>query len=236
MAIAGFKRIQRPMNSMTANFQRYAIYWTPPSTSGLAAFGQRWFRTPGETFGLPPELVARAIHSPARYGIHATLKAPFPLRDGVTIPGLQQELDAFCAIRRGPVGRAFRLGEYQDYLCLLLSGHTADVDWLAAECVIHFDRFRALEAERSGEDFPDLSPEDERFLKTFGYPYILSSFRFHVSLAGPLQDQELDEIGHALRPHLEAFMAEPVRIGCLSLLGEPDGGGVFELISRHRFR
>ncbi|MGA7328983.1 MAG: DUF1045 domain-containing protein [Rhodomicrobium sp.] len=221
---------------MTTRFQRYAIYWTPPSTGGLAAFGQGWFGRQGETFGLPLELVARAIHSPARYGIHATLKAPFPLRRGVTISDLQQELDAFCGVRRGPVGGAFQLGEYQDYLCLLLSGYTTDVDWLAAECVTHFDRFRTSETERGDENFPDLSSEEETFLQCFGYPYILSHFGFHVSLAGPLKDQELDEVADALRPHLEPFMAEPVKIDCLSLLGEPDGGGVFELISRHRFR
>ena len=68
------------------------------------------------------------------------------------------------------------------------------------------------------------------------YPYILSEFLFHVTLAGPLSDVELDEINRALEPQLASLAPEPLTIGSLSLLGEPEGGGRFQLINRHRFQ
>jgi hypothetical protein len=119
----------------------------------------------------------------------------------------------------------------------MLSGTEADIDWLAAECVTQFDRFRAApdEEDRSRRELDDLSPQEEAFLRDFGYPYVLSAFRFHISLAGPLDSVELDTVAKALEPHLACFMREPFEIKDLSLLGEPRSAGVFEVISRHRF-
>jgi len=128
------------------------------------------------------------------------------------------------------------LGHLQHYLTLMLDGNQADIDWLAAECVTQFDRFRAPldEEEDARWRLDGLSPQEEVFLKEFGYPYVLSAFRFHISLAGPLDNAELDAVARALEPHLVPFMREPFQIKDLSLLGEPRGAGAFEVISRHR--
>ncbi len=218
-------------------FQRYAIYWTPEPGSSLEAFGRRWFGQAAESFGFAPDLARRAVKSPARYGLHATLKAPVRLREGARAEDLQRALDAFCAARRGPDGGPFVPAIFQGYLGLVLSGRTADIDWLAGECVTHFDVFRAPldERDRDRRANAGLSQKEREFLETFGYPYVLSTFQFHVSLAGPLAPAELHEVAAALEPHLAPFLAGPVKIGELSLLGEPDGGGVFEVLSRHRF-
>jgi len=219
------------------NYQRYAIYWTPEPGTGFAAFGERLFGAGGDTFGLPEGLKARAIEAPARYRLHATLKAPFRLGDGVSVAGLQADLDRFCSRRRVPSGGALRLAQFQRYLGLVLSRDAAAIDWLAEECVTHFDRFRAPfdESDRERRDL-DRHTETERGLtESFGYPYVLSAFRFHISLAGPLSRPELNEVSAALEPEVAPFMREPFRIESLSLLGEPEGGGVFELLSRHRF-
>ncbi len=221
---------------MTMRFQRYAIYWTPRQGSDFEAFGQRWFGSGAGAFGLAPDLLARAVKSPARYGLHATLKAPFRLRDSASEQELQQTLDRFCAKRRPTLGGALKLAQFQSYLGLVLSGQTSDIDWLAAECVTHFDRFRAPldESDRDRRAHSALSAQEEMFLHEFGYPYVLSEFRFHISLAGPLLKDELSGVAAALEPHLAPFMAGPMAIEDLSLLGELDTG-VFETISRHRF-
>ncbi len=223
---------------MTKRFQRYAIYWTPELGSDLALFGERWFREPAEMSGLGADLASRAVSAQARYGLHATLKAPFPLREGASAQDLQQALDAFCAMRRAPSGGALSLAFFQGYFGLVPAERTADIDWLAAECVTHFDDFRAP-GGASGVARPEmgeLSPREEAFAEEFGYPHVLSAFQFHVSLAGPLGPNELDEVGAALKPHLAPFMTEPLTIRCLSLLGERADNGVFEPVSRHPFR
>ena len=221
---------------MRTRFQRYAIYWTPAPETAMAQFGALWFGG-FETFGLAPEFVARATRAPAVYGLHATLKAPFRLKEDVAPEALRDALNDFCANRRAPAAGRLILGQHQRYLTLMLSANEADIDWLAAECVTHFDHFRASpdDEDHARRDLDDLSQQEEAFLKEFGYPYVLSAFRFHISLAGPLGSSELDEVAKALEPQLAPFMSEPFEIKELSLLGEPRCGGVFEVISRHRF-
>jgi hypothetical protein len=222
---------------MTDRFQRYAIYWTPEPGSDFASFGDRWFGPARETFGLAPSLAARAVKSPARYRLHATLKAPFRLREGALMKDLQDAIDSFCAVRRGPTGGALALAIFQNYLGLVLSTQTGDIDWLAAECVTYFEGFRAPlnGADRGRRAEASFTPVEQVFFETFGYPYVFSAFRFHISLAGPLPAVELNEVSTALAPQLAPFMAAPFRISSLSLLGEPHGGGVFEPVSRHAF-
>src|SRR5690349_18753745 len=111
------------------SFQRYAIYWVPEPGSALAEFGGRWFANagggeaggrPNETLGLPPELALRATEAPSHYGIHATLKAPFRLREDATEAELKAALDAFCVGRRPVKGGPLKLARFQRYLGLVL--------------------------------------------------------------------------------------------------------------------
>ena len=222
---------------MAKRYQRYAIYWTPRPESDLAAFGARWFTGPAATSGLGAELAARAVKAPARYGLHATLKnAPFPLREDASEAELRRALDAFCATRRAPSGGAFMPAFFQGFFVLVLSRRTADIDWLAAECVTRFDAFRAPGGRSGVPPDGELSAQEEAFVEEFGYPYVLSAFQFHVTLAGPLTGTELNEVAAALQPHLAPFLTAPAVIDGLSLLGELHGGGAFEIISRHPFR
>lgn len=220
---------------MQRRYQRYAIYWTPPAESALAKFGALWFGGLS-AFGVAPQLAQRAIAAPALYGVHATFKAPFRLRDGVRLEALCDALDAFCAKRRAPRPARLIMGDHQRYLTLMLDKE-ADVDWLGAECVTHFDRFRAPlnEEDKKRRELAGMSAREEIFLAEFGYPYVLSAFRFHISLAGYLEKAELDEAATALAPHLDTVLSEPFEIEDLTLLGEPRNGGVFEEISRHPF-
>ncbi len=221
---------------MRQRYARYAIYWTPQPGSALAAFGERWFAEPARMSGLAPELASAAVKAPARYGLHATLKAPFPLREDVSTEDLQRALDAFCAKRRPPCGGAFVPAFFQGWFGLVLSRHTAEIDWLAAGCVTHFDGFRAPGGLSGVPADGELSAQEAVFAKEFGYPYVLSAFQFHVTLAGPLGEAALNQVAAALQPHLAPFLREPVGIGGLTLLGEREDGGIFETISRHPFR
>jgi Protein of unknown function (DUF1045) len=217
-------------------FQRYAIYWTPEPGGDLAAFGERWFSEPAQSTGLGAELAARAVKAPARYGLHATLKAPFALKEGTGVTDLQRALDAFCAVRRAASGGPLMPAFFQGYFGLVLSERTAGIDWLAAECVTRFDAFRKP-GSSSGVPFDcALSSQQKAFLQEFGYPHVLRAFQFHVSLAGPLAHHELNEVAAALKPHLAPFMANPMKIGGLTLLGERADNGIFQVLSRHRLQ
>lgn len=60
---------------------RWAVYWTPEPAHPLWRAGCEWLgRDPAaDTDGVPPP----HRRAPWRYGFHATLKAPMPLRDAI---------------------------------------------------------------------------------------------------------------------------------------------------------
>jgi hypothetical protein len=223
---------------MTAqSFQRYAIYWLPEDGSPLAQFGARWFANASggdDTFGLSPELAHAATKGPAHYRLHATLKAPFRPRDHSVQPDLQRELDLFCQKRRPPSNLRLKPVVFGKHLALMPSGGTAEVDWLAMECATAFDRFRAPLSDRDRERRGQMTARQAALFEEFGYPYVMSEFRFHVSLAGPLEKDELFRVRDALAPHLNEICQRDYRIESMCLLGEPSDGP-FELISRHSF-
>jgi hypothetical protein len=202
----------------------------------LAEFGALWFGG-FETFGLNPDLAARATKAPAPYGLHATFKAPFRLAEQASPADLQDALAEFCDGRRPPAAGPLAFARHQRYLTLMFERNEADIDGLATESVTHFDRFRAPieDQDRKRREIDKMSPRQAALLDEFGYPYVLSEFRFHISLAGPLESRDIDEVEKALAPRLTPLLAAPLQIRELTLLGEPPDGGAFQTISRHRF-
>ncbi len=101
---------------------RHAIYYAPPAGSTLHRLGSAWLGRDvvrGEAVRQPDvDGIKEATAEPARYGFHATLKAPFTLNPGmkrvelgdavallaaqmetVTIPRLElRDLDGFLAL------------------------------------------------------------------------------------------------------------------------------------------
>jgi hypothetical protein len=224
-------------------YERYAIYWVPAPSSPLAAFARGWFGAEVETgealaapdadFGLDAGLLQRATASPRRYGIHATIKAPFRLRDEAGADELAAALAAFCARRRRIRSAPLRLHRFPRYLALVLGAERAETGWLADDCVTHFDRFRAPlsgddRARRSGAPAPDAAA----LLEQFGYPDIFHRFMFHITLAGPLDEAELNIVQAALAPAVAPFTATPFVFQDLCLCGDPGGGGLFRVLGR----
>ncbi len=224
-------------------YERYAIYWLPGPDTPLGCFARDWLGGDPETgtawpqrelYGLDADLVERATASPRRYGCHATIKAPFRLCDGASEADLSAALGRFCARRRRARSGRLRVHRLWRYLALTVADQAAEVDWLADECVTHFDSFRApLSAADRARRPHDLPPLALQHLEQFGYSDIFSRFLFHITLAGPLEAGELARVEAALTPALEPFTREPFAIGDLCLCGDPGQGGLFKVLSRH---
>jgi hypothetical protein len=222
--------------------QRYAIYWAPRPDSALAALGRTWLGSDPERgtpsaernlLGLDPGLVDRATAAPRRYGLHATMKAPFRLAPDVSESELNTALAAFCGRRRRFATGPLRLARFDTWLALVPTRPLTDLEWLAAECVVQFDHFRAvLSAEDRERRGNPTDPILARNLEEFGYPHVLSAFQFHITLAGPLELHELDMIEAALTPVVAPFTEAPFVVGDLCWFGEPDSGGLFKATSR----
>jgi hypothetical protein len=227
------------------SFQRYAIYWVPRPDSALAAFARRWFGsdvetgtrlTKCETFGLSGELAERATASPGRYGIHATIKAPFRLHKDAHQDDFFRMLGVFCAKRRAPRAGKLKIHRFSRYLTLVPANDTAELDWLAAECVTHFDTLRAPlnDADRLRRAVP-MDPVAAANFEQFGYPDIFDRFMFHITLAGPLEPADLEVVEAALAPSLAAFTETPFVAADLCVCGDPGDRGLFRVLYRHSF-
>jgi hypothetical protein len=230
-------------NRHLMSFARYAIYWAPEARSALADFGKRWLGGDPETgariferqpFGIDGALVERATRSPRRYGLHATIKAPFRLAPDCSEVELGDALASFCSMRRQVRSGPLRLHRFGRYLALVPSSPCAGIEWLEAECVTFFDRFRAplSDADRARRGGNSMSPLEAAHFEQFGYPHILSLFLCHVTLAGPLDDPELAEVEAALAPCLAAYTADEFVMKELCLFGDPGADGLFRIVRR----
>ena len=224
-------------------FERYAIYWVPARDSVLARFARTWLGSGPETgepdsdrqtFGLDAALAERAVASPRRYDLHATLKAPMRLKEASEAGALAAALERFAARRRRFWAGPPRLTRFNRYLALVPATPTADLEWLAQECETAFDRFRAPldEHELARRTNPLMSARQRDLVASFGYPFVLSHFVFHITLAGPLADAELTQVEAALAPALAQVCAEPLAIEEIALFGDPGGDGCFKTIRR----
>jgi putative phosphonate metabolism protein len=225
---------------------RYALYYAPPRDSLLWTAGVRWLgRDPetGESHTCPavpelaPERVAALTAAPSRYGWHATLKAPFGLRDDVTCDDLDEALVQFCRQRRPfPLPR-LTVDALGGFLALVPAEPDATLDRLARDCVQAFDDFRAplSDSDRVRRDPAALTPRQRDHLERWGYPYVMDDFRFHLTLT----DRIAREVRVTLAPWLERYFAEALaaapQVDGIALYAEPAPGAAFRLVRRFGF-
>lgn len=201
---------------------RYAVYYTPPPESALARFGAAWFARE-----------ASCLDTPRRYGFHGTLKAPFRLADGTSEDGLLNAVEAFAASRRTLPGPPLRLAALAGFLALVPSAPFRALDRLAADCVAAFDGFRApgTEAELARRLSAGLSPREEALLRRWGYPYVMDTFRFHLTLTERLDEAELDR-ERALAESMLGGPPPSLLVDALTVAVEPADGAPFRSLRR----
>lgn len=221
------------------NFTRYAIYVLPAPADEWTRFCTSWLgwdMEAGQTVPHPQIHdidVAAVTEAPRRYGLHATMKPPFRLRDGQTLEAL---LDACAQLaeKQKPVTLAgLRIAPLGRFLALVPRGDTEALNALASACVRDLDRFRAplSEPEMAHRRSPNMSPKHERNLTRWGYPHVMDAFRFHITLSSKLDKTTLSEVQSHLYTRLQPLLPAPFEIRDLALVGEAEDGR-FHLIQR----
>ncbi|MDE4098262.1 DUF1045 domain-containing protein [Phaeobacter gallaeciensis] len=221
-------------------FTRYAIYFAPPQGAEWSRFGASWLGWDMETGeALPhPEVngldVAAITATPRKYGLHATMKPPMRLAKGCSLADLEAACATLAATQAPVTLDGLQLARLGRFLALRALGDESALNALAAACVRDLDAFRAPapEAELARRRANGLSPEQDQNLVTWGYPYVLDQFRFHITLSGKLPKPELPSVEAALQAHLIPLLPTPFVIKDLALMGE-DTEGRFHLIHRY---
>jgi 2'-5' RNA ligase len=169
------------------------------------------------------------------YGFHGTLKPPFRLHKQATEKQLAGSLTRFAAQLRPFNAPPLVLKELSGFLALQCAAASPEIDTLAAACVTALDRFRApaSEAELAKRRAAGLTERQEEMLVRWGYPYVMDSFRFHMTLTCRLPDEaERTAFRKALEPMVARFAAEPLRVEAVALFRQESQGEPF-LLARY---
>lgn len=221
-------------------FTRYAIYFAPPVTAEWTQFATRWLGWDMEAGtevahpGLDGVDVAAVTEVPRKYGLHATMKPPFRLREGQSVTALQEACATLAASQCAIMMEGLEIARLGRFLALRPLGDTAALNALAAACVQELDMFRSppSAAELDHRRASRLTPDQDANLVKWGYPYVLNAFRFHITLSGRLDKPVLASVQQTLENHLGPLLPKPFRIADLALMGEAEDGR-FHLIHRY---
>jgi len=224
------------------------VYFAPHPASEWWQAGSAWLGRCAATGralpqpvvpGVPPELMAQLTAAPARYGWHATLKAPFTLADGVGVADLEQGLAQVCAALPAFTLPPLQVARLRHFLALVPEAPSPHLQQVADACVTQLHPLAAplppseLVRRRGG----GLSDRQEALLQAWGYPQVFEQFRFHCSLTGNLdalpqatKDAVADALEAAARDWFGAL--PPCRFEAVSLFEEPGRGQPMRLVSQ----
>lgn len=203
---------------------RYAMYFAPSEGSELervcSAILGRCARTGAAQKqpaipGMEPARWAELTASPRHYGLHATLKPPFFLAESHDETDLLENA-AMIASRTRPFDLpGLELARIGSFLALTLTAPCPDLEDLARICVTVPDSLRRppRPEELARRRAKGLTPNQERLLSRWGYPYVLEEMRFHLTLTGSIHDPgERERLHAALTPLLAPVLHRPVPV------------------------
>ncbi len=227
------------------DFTRYAIYYVPPESDYLTRFVASWFgwdvyKSINVEYPVLSNLnydIKEITSTPSKYGLHATLKAPFCLAPDRTIDELRLSLLVLShSIKQFEIP-SICLRIISGFIAIVPTIQNESVNNLAKKCVEELDCFRQakplnnLNARRAA----GLSDSEERNLLKWGYPYVLDDFRFHLTLTNKLSSKALKNVFPVLSSELQPVLNGPLVIGKICLLGESNINEKFEVIEEFSF-
>lgn len=219
---------------------RYALYCIPLAGHRLLKLIEPWFAR--SAYGVPIEAEIGPFScgehgaltaTRARYGFHATMKAPFHLAQGFDADTLPVMLKGFATRHQAVnVGR-LQVARFENYLALAPVEQPQTLTDLAQAVV---ETFQPACAPLSDDDFarrnkPNLSERERELLHRWGYPATEEHFKFHMTLAGPVEGDLLDRAQDYLSNLLAPALAEPFILDTLALFTEPNPPGSFHVIA-----
>jgi putative phosphonate metabolism protein len=222
---------------------RYAIYYAAAQGSTLDRFGAQLLGYDvfnGEYLPFPDGMVEtmpdwRAITGdPRKYGFHATLKAPMVLADGKTESELLAACESFARSPHAiPVIKPV-VNAIGDFIAVVASQRSAELEQLAADAVTAFDGFRSplTSADRARRNPERLTPRQRDYLDRWGYPYVMEEFRFHMTLTGRLPDQRREAVLAELRRRFAVLQLAELAIDAVAVFRQQDTKSRFRIVQR----
>ncbi|MFC3181262.1 DUF1045 domain-containing protein [Cypionkella sinensis] len=219
--------------------KRFAIYYAPEpgAFADAAAAWLGWDLAFGQFVPQPalalPRSLAEVTAEPRKYGFHATLKPPFRLAEDVSFADLTQATAELAQSLAPLTLPGLQMVNLDGFLALTPTDDQTALQAFAAQIVQQLDSLRAslTPAEIARRRPERLTMRQRELLGTYGYPYVLEQFRFHLTLSGPLASDET-AIATAAARHFAGLIPQPFVIAEVCLCGE-DAMGQFHLLHRY---
>jgi hypothetical protein len=227
---------------------RCAVYFVPKVGNDWWQAGSQWLGrcaasgaiyAPPSIPGVDPAEFQALTADPRRYGWHATLKSPFTLASWQSLDALRSAMQALA--KRLPAFELppLRVSDLGGFLALRPDGDLTRLNATAAACVqaLHPLAQPLNERELARRRQAHLTPEQDRLLLTWGYPWVLDHFQFHLSLTGSLAGALTEQRAALIAAAQARFETLPTcHFGHIALFCEPHAGADFELLQTMALR
>ena len=218
---------------------RVAIYYAPDPNDPLWQAACQWLGRDPETAATVAQPAIPGLHeitaSPRRYGFHATLKPP--MRLATAYDSLLEDV-AQLASSLTPFdlpGLAVR--PVHGFLALRETSVSPQLRTLADRSVAELDQHRAPAPaeELARRRQAGLTPEQDAMLVRWGYPHVLDTWFFHMTLTRRLNEDEDALIRPLAEAHFAAALARPRQVEALTVFTQAAPGAPFLIAERLRF-
>ncbi|MFK8079904.1 MAG: DUF1045 domain-containing protein [Granulosicoccus sp.] len=224
---------------------RYAVFFCPDDASDLAAYGRQvlgrgadgsQFVAPND--GFPDQHTwTELAATPAHYGFHATLKAPFHLAEGLSEEGLLTAVERLAMQQKCIIMQSLKPRVLSGFAALCFENQPPAVAELASQCVEQLELFRAplTQADLNRRNPDQLNDSQRKNLFRFGYPYVMDEFRFHMTLTGTLQLSEHREYFNWLQKRFDSLVPDAPTLDRLAVFWQPDRKKAFTRLEEFLF-
>lgn len=224
---------------------RYAIYFSPADDSALARYGERVLRRTAGNQSIELSLddytdrsVMHMLSStPAHYGFHATLKAPFHLRPDASVSQLLEVAESLAARHSMITMDSLSPKLLSGFMALCFETQPAAIEHLAEQCLKEFEPFRApLTQKDIDRRNPDQLNEVQRgYLNQYGYPFVLSEFQFHLTLTGKLDVAKHPDYIDWLYELYKQYVPEPPLLDRIAVFWQSEKTSAFTRLAQFPF-
>ncbi|NCX92047.1 MAG: DUF1045 domain-containing protein [Rhodobacteraceae bacterium] len=216
------------------NFKRYAVYYTPQDDLfyNLGSSWLGWDTILGQPVSQPEVNndinIEKITETPRKYGLHATIKAPFRLADGLSASELARQLRTLCLSLK-PIEFSLEVSELNGFFAFTPTVKNTELRKLHSKVVRELDYFRAqpTKEEIIKRRENQLTSEQDQNLIKWGYPYIFEDFYFHITLTGKIPEDFRNKVKDEIENFFQPVLQQKINLSELALVGEAKDGNFY---------
>ncbi len=190
-------------------YSRYAIYYAPPKKSSLEEFGRYWFGWDPlnaklinnkhrinylNRFGIKNLInIDKNVLIAKKYGFHGTLIPPFKLNKNYSTNTLFKKTEEIAKKFKKFKFYKFKLKKMNNFYAFVQNKKNNNINKLSNRLVRELFKFRSplTKKEIDRRNPSKLSKLQLNILYKWGYPYLMSEFNFHMTLASEVTGNKL---------------------------------------------